>query len=303
MTLVIIMLASAVMLLLALFIAYTLGWANNALKVEVDPRIEAINIALPGANCGGCGYVGCNDYAEAIVNQQESVSLCTVGGSSCASSIANIMGVEVEESYPYRPAVHCGATRSQRLSMMEYRGEQSCAAANMTGGIQGCVYGCLGMGDCFRACKFGAIDIVDGLATIDYEKCTGCGACAKVCPRNIITMVPFKSERMLVVACSNKDFGKDVRAVCKVGCLGCGACSRLNDLFTVSDNLSVIDYDKYTPDTAEAASVALQKCPMKRLIYMGKPSAKDLQAVASEDMPKVVTDSFSTTVDKTTWKG
>ena len=303
MTLIIIALASAVMLLLAVFIAYTLGWANNALKVEVDPRVEAINTALPGANCGGCGYVGCNEYAEAVVHKKESVSLCTVGGSSCAGALADIMGVEVEESWPYRPAVHCGATASQRLGMMEYRGEKNYAAANMTGGVQGCVYGCLGMGDCLRVCKFDAIRIVEGLATIDYHKCTGCGACAKTCPRNIITMVPFKSDRMLVVACSNKDFGKEVRAVCKVGCLGCGACARLNDLFEVNNNLPAIDYDKYTPETLEAASVALQKCPMKRLIYMGKPSAKDLQAVAEQEMPEVVTDSFSTTVDKTTWKG
>ncbi|NLW85344.1 MAG: RnfABCDGE type electron transport complex subunit B [Planctomycetes bacterium] len=303
MMIIIILLSGGIMLALALFIAYTLGWANNALKVEVDPRVEAIGVALPGANCGGCGFVGCSDYADAVVHKGASVTLCTVGGSSCAAAIAAIMGVDVEESWPYRPAVHCGAKSSQRLGMMEYRGEKSCSAANITGGVQGCVYGCLGMGDCLRACKFGAIEIVEGLATINYAKCTGCGACAKACPRNIITMVPFKSDRMLVVACSNKDFGKDVRAVCKVGCLGCGACAKINTLFTMQDNLSRIDYDKYGDDTPQAIEAALQKCPMKRLIYTGKPSSRDIDAVASEKAQDIVTDSFATTVDKTTWKG
>ncbi|MBU1071791.1 4Fe-4S dicluster domain-containing protein, partial [bacterium] len=178
---------------------------------------------LPGANCGGCGYVGCNEYAEAVV-AGEQVGKCTVGGASVAQDLGQLMGVEVAATWPYRAVVHCGATLEDRLGRRQYLGVQSCSAANMISGVQGCTYGCLGLADCVDACDFDAIHIVDGVAVVDYERCTGCGACARVCPRNIITMVPFKAERMMVVTCSNKDTGKDVTSVCKVGCIGCNAC-------------------------------------------------------------------------------
>jgi ferredoxin len=116
-------------------------------------------------------------------------------------------------------------------------------------------------------------------------------------------MVPFKADRMLVVACSNKDFGKDVRAVCKVGCIGCRACTRASNLFKVVDNLSVIDYDLYDPDKMDALRVAVEKCPMKRVVLVGRPSEKDLEAVADKKVPDVVQADFKTTVDQTEWHG
>jgi len=303
MGLTVILLAAGTMLVLATFMAYVLGWANRTFHVEVDPRVESVNEVLPGANCGGCGYVGCAEYAEAVAAGRCGPDLCTVGGQSCAQEIAKILGLELEQTWPYRPAVHCGATYRQRLKRNEYRGEQTCITANLVAGVQGCTYGCLGLGDCKDACQFDAIRIIDGLATVDYDKCVGCGACARACPRNIISMVPFKSERMLVVTCSNKDFGKDVRAVCKVGCLGCGACARLSDIFAVKDNISRIDYDKYDPARMEGVNVVLEKCPMKRIVYVGKPTEEDLAAVADQETPEIITDRFSTTVDKTEWHG
>ncbi|HUS46607.1 MAG TPA: RnfABCDGE type electron transport complex subunit B [Phycisphaerae bacterium] len=299
----IIALAAATMLALAVVMATILGWANRKFHVEVDPRVEQVTAALPGANCGGCGYVGCNEYAEAVVAGEAPPDKCTVGGASCAAALANILGVDLKPSWPYRPVVHCGATYDQRLGRNEYRGEPTCTAANLIAGVQGCTYGCLGLGDCERACSFDAVHMVDGLATIDYDRCVGCGACERACPRHIISMVPFKAERMLVVACSNKDFGKDVKAVCKVGCLGCKACTRASDLFTVEDNISRIDYDKYDPEKMDAANVALTKCPMKRIVEVGKPSAKDLAAVADEAASDIVAPDFKTTVDKTEWHG
>ena len=116
-------------------------------------------------------------------------------------------------------------------------------------------------------------------------------------------MVPFKAEQMLVVTCSNRDFGKAVREVCKVGCLGCGACARMSDLFKIEDNISRIDYDKYEPGKMEELQVVLEKCPMKRILYVGTPTEKDLAAVAEEEMPDIVRDEFKTTVDKTDWHG
>lgn len=305
MTEIIILLAIGIMLVLSVGIALTLGWANKALAVHVDPRIEKVGAALPGANCGGCGFVGCMEYAEAVVNAGAAPNLCPVGGATVAKAVAEILGISLDESCPYRPAVHCAATREQKLGRHEYRGEQTCATANLVAGVMGCTYGCLALGDCVKACKFDAIHLVNGKTVIDYEKCIGCKACAKVCPRKVISMVPFKAEQMFVVACSNKDFGKDVRAVCQVGCIGCKACTRVsNGLFEVKDNVAIIDYDKYDPNAIDdIMSVVLAKCPMKSLVKIGKPSAKDLEAVRDEEMPDIVQAKFETTVDKTEWHG
>jgi len=303
MTLMLIVLAAGTMLILALFMAYVLGWANRAFHVEMDPRVEKVTHALPGANCGGCGFVGCGEYAEAVVAGQAPPDKCPVGGEDCAAKIAEILGLELEQTWPYRPVVHCGATYEQRLKRHEYRGEPTCGSANLISGVQGCTYGCLGFGDCQDACPFDAIHVIDGLATVDYLKCTGCGKCAETCPRNIIHMVPFKAEQMVVVACSSKDFGKDVRAVCKVGCIGCKACTKRSELFSVEDNISRIDYDKYDPQELEAVNIALQKCPMKCIVTVGKPTEKDLTAVADQEAPEIVKDEFKTTVDRTKWHG
>ena len=301
---VIMLIAAAVMLVLAVLGAWILGWANRAFFVPVDPRIADINAALPGANCGGCGYVGCNDYAEAVVAGAAAPDKCTVGGEDVAKKVASIAGVEVGQSWPFRPVVHCGATYGQRKGRMDYRGERSCATANLVNGVQSCTYGCLGFGDCEKACAFNAIHVKQGLATVDYEKCVGCGACAKVCPRNIITMVPFKSERMLIISCSNRDMGKEVREVCEVGCLGCKACERASGgAIRVENNLPTIRYEEYNPETMNAAIMAMEKCPMKRILYVGKPSRQDMEKVKEENVPPVVTADFKTTVDDTTWRG
>lgn len=292
------------MLALAVGAGYVLGWAKDALRVEVDPRIDEVLNALPGANCGGCGYVGCASYAEAVVTKGEVPDKCPVGGASCAAAVAAIMGVGLTPSWPKRPVVHCRAGLGERLQRNEYRGEPSCAAANLVAGVQGCAYGCLGLGDCVRACEFDAIHIRNGLAVVDYEACTGCGACARVCPRNIITMVPFKRDRMLVVACSNKDIGKEVKEVCTVGCIGCRVCGKRSPLFQFTEgNLPAIDYDAYDPDHMESSELAAEKCPMHGLLYVGKPTPRDIAAAGSEEAPAVVTADFKTTVDSTDWQG
>jgi ferredoxin len=168
--------------------------------------------------------------------------------------------------------VHCGAHYEDRHGMNEYTGELTCGSANVISGVQGCTYGCLGLGDCEAVCDFDAIHMVDGLATVDYDKCVGCGACARACPRNIISMVPFKADEMPTVVCCNGDFGKQVKAVCDVGCTGCKLCTRSCDLFSMEGNLSRIDYDKYDPDQAADLEVALEKCPVKCLAYRGRPA-------------------------------
>ncbi|NOY69024.1 MAG: RnfABCDGE type electron transport complex subunit B [Deltaproteobacteria bacterium] len=295
-------LAAATMLAMALVFSYVLGWANTAFHVEVDPRIDAVSEALPGANCGGCGFIGCGEYAEAVV-EGEPVDKCVVGGESCAEDLAQIMGVKIGQSYPARPIVHCGAHLEDRLGRSAYKGESRCAGANLVADVQGCTYGCLGFGDCERACNYDAINVIGGLATVDYEKCVGCGACAKACPRNIITITPFKADRMLAVTCSNKDKGKDVKKVCNIGCLGCGACARISDLFKLEDNLSTINYDAYTPECGLEVLKACEKCPRHRLVFVGKPSPEDIAATAHIEALEVVEPDFKTTVDETEWRG
>jgi len=304
MTLITIGLSAATLLTMAVVLTFILGWASRKFHVDVDQRALDIIDVLPGANCGGCGYVGCGEYAEAVALEHEAVNKCTVGGQSCALAVAEIMGVEVGVTLPYRPIVHCGAHYEDRLGRNEYRGEMSCMAANLVTDVQGCTYGCLGFGDCTLACDFDAIHVVDGLATVDYDKCVGCGACARVCPRNIITITPFKSERMLAVTCSNKDKGKDVMAVCNVGCIGCGACARASGLFTLENNLSTINYEEYDPATCSLEILeACKKCKRQRLVFVGKPSAEDLDRAVDLEAPEVVEPDFKTTVDDTEWRG
>ncbi|QTA86665.1 RnfABCDGE type electron transport complex subunit B [Desulfonema magnum] len=262
--------ASGTMLLMAIILSYILGWANEKFKVEVDPRIEAVLEILPGANCGGCGYLGCSDYAVAIVTDNDPVNKCTVGGEACAKQLAEIMGVEATKTNPLYAVVHCGAHSDDRLMPTEYRGEKRCSAAHQVAGVQGCTFGCLGFGDCVRACNYDAIHIVDSLATVDYEKCIGCGACAKVCPRNIITIVGFQEDMIPTVACSNKDKPKEAKAVCQVSCIGCKICSKSSDIFNVNDNLSECDYERYTADNYEEVVEAMEKCARKSICFIGK---------------------------------
>jgi RnfABCDGE-type electron transport complex B subunit len=291
------------MVAMAVVLSAVLGWANKKFHVDVDQRVLDIIDALPGAYCGGCGYVGCGEYAEAVALEHEAVTKCTVGGQGCAEAVAAIMGVEVGELLPFRPVVHCGAKRDDRLGRNEYHGEMQCAAANLVTDVQGCTYGCLAFGDCVTVCDYDALHVVYGLATVDYDKCVGCGACAKVCPRNIITITSFKSEQILAVTCSNKDKGKDVIAVCNVGCIGCGACARKSDLFTIIDNLSTIDYDAFTPECSLDVLDARQKCKRQRILWVGKSTTEELEKARVLEAPEVVEPDFKTSVDDTEWRG
>jgi len=296
-------LSAGILFCMAVVLTYVLGWANKKFHVDVDPRVVSVMDALPGANCGGCGYVGCGEYAEAVVLENEDVTKCVVGGQSCSTDVGIIMGVEIGETLPYRPVVHCGAHYDDRRGRHEYRGEQRCSAANLVTGVQACTYGCLGFGDCEQACQFDAIHVVDGLATVNYETCVGCCACAKACPRNIITITPFKSSQVLAVACSNKDKGKDVIAVCKVGCIGCGACARISDVFKIEDNLSTINYDAITSECTLDVMKACEKCPRKRLVFVGIPPSGDQEKARDLETPDIVEPDFKTTVDDTEWRG
>jgi electron transport complex protein RnfB len=271
--------AGATMLGLGGAFAIVLLIASERLKVVVDPKIEQIHKALPNLDCGACGFPGCGQYAKALSTDPGLLGKCAPGGAAASAKIAGILNLQVSDSGPQkRPIVHCRAHTDDKTFFAKYEGIESCTAANALANVQACAFGCLGYGDCVAACKFDALHIIDSLATVDYEKCTGCTACSKACPRNLIEMVPFGHENMMTVACSSKENGKSTRAMCQVGCIGCGLCVKQSDAFTVADNLARLDYAKYAPCGENEA--AMNKCPTGVIVYRGKtaPPAREPKA-------------------------
>ena len=261
--------AGVTMLSLGSGFAVVLLIASEKLKVKVDPKIEQIHEALPHLDCGACGFAGCGQYAKAVLENPELIGKCAPGGQETSGKIAAVLNLQISDSgAPRNPIVHCRAHTDDKTYYATYQGIPTCTAANALPNVQACKFGCLGFGDCVSACKFDALHMVDGLAIIDYEKCTGCGACSKACPRNLIEMVPFSRENMMTVACSSKETGKSTRSMCKVGCIACGLCVKQTELFRVEDNLARLDYEKYQP--TEQTETALNKCPTKVIIYVGK---------------------------------
>jgi RnfABCDGE-type electron transport complex B subunit len=257
------------MLVLGLGFAIVLLIASERLKVLQDERVERVLAALPNINCGSCGCAGCQEYAKAVVADATLLGRCFPGGAKTMHEVAAILNLQISNSHvSKRPIVHCRAHTSDKTFYAKYEGIPTCTAANALVNVQACKFGCLGYGDCVSACKFGAITNIDGLATVNYEKCTGCGACSKACPRNLIDMVPFACENMMTVACRSKENGKNTRMMCKVGCIGCGLCAKQTDLFAVEDNLARLNYSKYQPN--EQTTAALSKCPTGVIVYRGK---------------------------------
>ncbi len=261
--------AGVTMLGLGSGFAVVLLIASEKLKVKVDPKVEQVREALPNLDCGACGFAGCSQYAKAVIaNPGELLGKCAPGGPKTSNKIADILNLQISESGPQRrPVVHCRAKTEDKTFYAKYQGIQTCISANALANVQACNFGCLGFGDCLRACKFDALHIIDGLAVVDYEKCTGCGACSKSCPRNLIEMIPFAQENMIVVACRSKEAGKVARTMCKVGCIGCGICAKQSEMFVVEDNLAHVDYNKY--ETNEKTETAIQKCPTGVIVFRG----------------------------------
>ena len=240
-----ILLAVIVLGALAIIFGLILAVAAKAFEVKVDPRLPEIQACLAGANCGGCGYPGCGGCAEAILAGKAPVTACAPAGAEGAAKIAAIMGMEAPSGDKMVAHVRCnGGCNAQKN--FEYRGVSDCVAATKVcgGDALACKYGCFGFGTCVAACKFDAIHIVDGVAVVDKEKCTNCGACREACPKKLIDEVPYKQK--VFVNCSNKDKGPAVAKVCAASCIACGMCERTCkfDAIHVVDNVAVIDYTK-----------------------------------------------------------
>ncbi len=218
---------------------------SKVFAVKTDEHIEAAQEALPQANCGACGFSGCNDYAEAVVKKGAPCNLCRPGGAESAAKLSEIMGVETAAVEPMTAFVRCVGDCNSTKYKYDFDGIQSCAACNrFYNGSKVCTSGCLGYGDCAKVCPQGAISIVDRIAVVDRNKCIGCGLCEKECPNNLIA-VRKKSQKIEVV-CSSGDNGRVTREICSHGCIGCKLCERKcpEQAITVINNHAVIDYDK-----------------------------------------------------------
>lgn len=253
-----IIIATVCVACVGLFIGVFLGIAGEKFKVEVDEREEEIVNVLPGNNCGGCGYAGCSGLAAAIVKGEAPVGGCPVGGALVAEKVAAIMGQEASQTVRMAAFVKCKGDCEKASSNYDYVGETSCTMLKFvpSGGPKKCSWGCLGGGDCVKACSFGAISIINGIAVIDSDKCKACGSCVAACPRQLIEMVPYDSN--VRVACSSKDKGPIVMKACTVGCIGCMLCQKNcpNGAISVTDSLAKIDYDKCTK-----CGICAEKCP------------------------------------------
>lgn len=243
---------------IALLLGAVLAAASVIFKSTVDERLEKLIYALPGANCGGCGFTGCEAYARAILGENAPQGLCPVGGQKVQDDIAAALGTKPSRFVPRKALVRCGGDCEKAVIKYDYVGIADCAAAErVSSGPKGCTYGCIGYGTCVSVCKFDAIRIENCIAVIDPEKCTACGTCANSCPRNIIEMKPINN--MTYINCRSVDKGSLIRKYCKAGCIGCKMCEKICPAEAIKvDGLAKIDYDKCINCGACA-----EKCPVK----------------------------------------
>lgn len=258
-----IIIAAAVVGILGILIGIFLGIASEKFKVEVDEKEILVRNELPGNNCGGCGYAGCDALAKAIAAGQAEVGACPVGGASTAEKIGAIMGVAGGTAEKKVAFVKCKGTCDKTKVQYNYYGVDDCKKVSVVPGAgeKACTYGCMGYGSCVKACAFDAIHVVDGVAVVDKEKCVACGKCVSSCPNHLIELVPYKAEHL--VQCSSHDKGKDVKSVCESGCIGCTLCTKQCefDAIHMENNLAVIDYEKCT----NCGKCAV-KCPAKVIL-------------------------------------
>ncbi|WP_167618400.1 Fe-S cluster domain-containing protein [Maribellus sediminis] len=231
--------------------AVILYFVAQKFKVYEDPRIDEVEGALPGANCGGCGFAGCRAFAEACVGASELNDLnCPVGGNDTMSGVASILGLEAVQQDPRVAFIRCNGTCDHRPKTSSFDGASTCAiASSVYSGESDCQFGCLGYGDCFDACDFDAIVMhpETGIPEIIDDKCVACGACVEACPKDLIELrKKMPKNRKVVVACRNMDKGGVAKKACDVACIGCSKCFKECpfDAITMENNLAYIDSDK-----------------------------------------------------------
>lgn len=270
--------------LLALISAVILYFIAQKFKVFEDPRIDEVQAVLPAANCGGCGFAGCRSLAEALVKADTFEGLnCPVGGAEAMNNAAKILGKVAPVIDPLIAVLLCNGTPENRPRTSKYTGASDCRISNnLYIGETDCSYGCLGFGDCERACSFDAlhIDVLTGLPVIVDDKCIACGACIKACPKNIIELRnKAKKERKIYVACSNCDKGGPARRACKVACIACSKCVKVCEFgaITIENNLAYIDAKKCT-----FCRKCVTECPTNSIIELNFAPRKPKAEVQTE---------------------
>lgn len=268
----ILLLAALSMATIGALLAIGLVIADKKLKIEVDPLLTQILDALPGINCGACGYPGCAGAGEAVFRGEATVSVCPVGGDECAEALSIILGVDSGESIEAQKAVlHCAGGKNEAKETKEYYGVQTCASAHLVGGKKGCSFGCLGYGDCEAACPFGAITVNEnGIPVVDREKCTGCTNCVAACPRSLFKM--HSEKDCIIVRCSSTEKGAVCRKICDVACIGCGICARECKFGAIEiiNNLAIVDDEK-----CKGCSLCVKKCPTGAIVNIKKGKIKN----------------------------
>ncbi|MBQ1410131.1 MAG: RnfABCDGE type electron transport complex subunit B [Oscillospiraceae bacterium] len=254
-----ILITTGVITLIGLIVGAGLVFTGKKFYVEVDQREAAVREALPGNNCGACGFAGCDAMAAAIAKGEAPVNGCPVGGGPVAAKIGAIMGAEAGEVQRKVAFVQCKGSCQVTKNQGNYVGIPDCASAVRAGlALTDCDYGCVGLGTCVKLCPEHAITVRDGVAMVNRSRCVGCGLCVKACPKGLITLLP--AENRVAVQCSNRDKGPQVKQVCSAGCLGCMLCTRQceHGAITVENNLARIHYD-----ACIQCGKCAEKCPAK----------------------------------------
>lgn len=263
--------------------AVVLYFVARKFKVYEDPRINEVEEILPAANCGGCGFAGCRNFAEACVKSEDFEGLyCPVGGNECMTEVAKILGRDAVAQEPQVAVLLCNGTCDRRPKVNQYDGAKTCTiAASLYGGDTGCHYGCFGLGDCVSVCNFDALymDPVTGLPVVDDDKCTACGACVKECPKDLFELRKrAKKDRKIYVACKNEDKGGIAKKSCASACIGCSKCFKICpfEAITMNNNLAYIDSDK-----CRLCRKCVPECPTNAIIEIGFPPRKEKPAEAA----------------------
>lgn len=257
-------------------------------KVYEDPRIDQVEEVLPAANCGGCGFPGCHNFAETLVKSESWEDLfCPVGGNETMSKAAAILGREAIEQAPRVAVVRCNGTPEFRPRITEYDGAPTCAIAHsLYAGEGGCPFGCLGCGDCVVVCNFDAIhmDASTGLPVVIDDACTACGACVEACPRNIIELrKKNKKDRKIFVSCINEEKGAVAKKNCSVACIGCSKCFKVckYDAITMENNKAFIDSDKCV-----LCRKCVPECPTDAILELNFPPPRIKEEVEPSKIEK-----------------